>query len=115
MRFSTRRKFAVVVPSARERGRAETPVKIFGSDRARTLQDPRLRKVTRFLRLDPFGIRRVLRQPIRPRASSKLARSVRRRMRVDPRESFGEPGPSDFTIGRKDLEVSMDLLALCRK
>jgi SAM-dependent methyltransferase len=88
---------------------------VFGSDRVRTLQSSRRRQVTRILRLDPFGLRRVLPQPIQKWAFAKLARYVRRRMRADHLESFGELGPSDFTIGRNPLEESLDLFAICRK
>jgi len=88
---------------------------IFGNERVRTLQSSRRRQVTRILRLDPLGLRRVLPQPIQKWAFAKLARFVRRRMRADHRESFGELGPSDFTVGEKDLKESMDLLAICRK
>jgi hypothetical protein len=36
-------------------------------------------------------------------------------MRADHLESFGELGASDFTIGKKPLEESLDLFAICRK
>jgi SAM-dependent methyltransferase len=88
---------------------------IFGNERVRTLQSSRRRQVTRILRLDPFGLRRVLPQPIQKWAFARLARFVRRRMRADHLQSFAELDPSDFTIGQRDLEESMDLLAICRK
>ena len=88
---------------------------VFGNERVRTLQISRRRQVTRILRLDPFGLRRVLPPPIQKWAFAKLARFVRRRMRSDHLESWGELDPSDFTIGRRPLEESLDLLAICRK
>jgi SAM-dependent methyltransferase len=88
---------------------------VFGSERVKALQTSRRREVTRILRLDPFGLRRVLPLPIQKWAFAKLARFVRRRMRGDHLESFGELGPSDFTIGQNPLEESLDLLAICRK
>jgi hypothetical protein len=88
---------------------------VFGNERVRALQSSRRRQVTRILRLDPFGLRRLLPQPMQKWAFARLARFVRRRMRADHLESFGELGPSDFTIGPNPLEESLDLLAICRK
>ena len=88
---------------------------IFGNERVRKFQKSRRRHVTGILKLDPLGLRRVLPPSIQRWAFAKLARFVRRRIRAEHMESFGELEPHDFTVGRHPIEESLDLLAICRK
>lgn len=88
---------------------------IFGNERVRTLQSSRRRHVTAILKLDPLGLRRALPASMQKWAFARLARFVRRRIREEHLESFGELSASDFIVGRDRVEESLDLLAICRK
>jgi SAM-dependent methyltransferase len=84
---------------------------ITGNARYRAYRDGRRQAMDRFLRLDPFGLRRLVPRFVLERLFPILARAVRRRVLGSPTDPGIEPG--DFLVGCEDIEESDDLLAIC--
>jgi SAM-dependent methyltransferase len=71
----------------------------------------RERAVKRILRLDPFGLRKLLPRPLVTFAFAKLAVLVRRRARSGTQQPAITP--DDFFVSADNLDDALDLVALC--
>ena len=71
----------------------------------------RERAVKRILRLDPFGLRKLLPRPVVTFAFAKLAVLVRRRARSGTQQPAITP--DDFFVSADNLDDALDLVALC--
>jgi SAM-dependent methyltransferase len=85
---------------------------VCGNDRVMAFERARGTQAGRILRLDPFGLRRLLPRALIEWAYPRLARMVRRRIGTSGEQSASIT-PGDFEIS-EDAEGSLDLLAVCR-
>jgi len=92
---------APVVPGARVRG-------VHGSPRVLAYERARGEQVQRILRLDRFGLRRLLPETIVKQVFPRLARLVRRR--IGRSGGLHGVGADDFTVRDDDLDHALDLL-----
>jgi len=93
-----------VLPGARVLG-------VHVSDRVLAYERARGEQVQRFLRWDPFRLRRLLPAALVRSVYPHLARMVRRRVRQDSSPE-ARIGAEDFSIGADDLDVALDLVLL---
>ena len=84
---------------------------LFGSARYQALVDAERGELDRLLRLDPFGVRRILPRRVRQRLYDLRLRSSR----AVPRPGALEIGPEDFRLAPAPLEAALDLVAVCDK
>jgi SAM-dependent methyltransferase len=86
---------------------------VFGNERVREFDRNRRRAVERILRLDPFGLRRVLPETLLHVAFARLGQLVRR----VAHRGVGEAPIriEDFRIEAGRLDEAVDLVALCRR
>jgi len=92
---------APVVPGVRLLG-------VHGSTRVLEYERSRGEQVQKILRLDPFGLRRLLPEMVVKQAFPRLARLVRKR--IGKTGAQLDVGASDFTVREDDLEHALDLL-----
>jgi 2-polyprenyl-3-methyl-5-hydroxy-6-metoxy-1,4-benzoquinol methylase len=90
-----------LLPAARVLG-------VHASERVLAYERARGAQVARLLRLDPFGLRRLLPALVVERVFPVLARLVRRRLRSA--NALPAVGAGDFTVHERDLERALDLM-----
>jgi SAM-dependent methyltransferase len=85
---------------------------VCGNEKVMAFERARGTQANKILRLDPFGLRRLVPRRLIEWAYPRLARLVRRN--IAKADSAAAPiSPADFHIG-DDCEGSLDLLAICR-
>jgi hypothetical protein len=82
---------------------------IFGSERYMRIHDEERRRLAAILRLDPLRLRRLI--PRTLRQSLYDWRLGRERTKDFP--GAAEMTPQDFTLAETDLDLAVDLLAVC--
>jgi len=84
---------------------------VFGNDLVTAFDRRRAHAVQRILRLDPLGLRKLLPAGVVTFAFAKLAAVVRQQARGSTMERAIQP--EDFSVGAKDLDAALDLVAHC--
>jgi SAM-dependent methyltransferase len=84
---------------------------IFGSERYRAIVAREHAKLEALLRRDPLRVRRLVPRTVRQRLYDwRLGRE-----RADPDHEAAAIGVGDFTLGNRELENALDLVAVCRR
>jgi 2-polyprenyl-3-methyl-5-hydroxy-6-metoxy-1,4-benzoquinol methylase len=86
---------------------------VVGNARVQAFDAERKRQVERILRLDPFGLRKVLPERLVKLVFARLSILVRRRISGNVVESRAIT-PADFTVVAESRPDALDLVAFCR-
>jgi len=89
---------------------------ICGNDEIQKIEIERVKQILRINSLDPFNLRRLIPESLKPKAISLLKKMARRNQESENNRTFLDKYKiKDFSITKNHLENSLDLLGICTK
>ncbi|MEA1936442.1 MAG: hypothetical protein U9M96_06470 [Thermodesulfobacteriota bacterium] len=89
---------------------------ICGNDEIQKIEIERVEQILRINSLDPFSLRRLIPESLKPKAISLLKKMTRRNQESENNRTFLDKYKiKDFSITKNHLENSLDLLGICTK